>query len=38
MPKSTVRANARTMPEATNRRAFLRSVVAAGPASLRLRP
>ena len=30
MPKATVRANARTLPEPTNRRAFLRSVVAAG--------
>ena len=30
MPNATVRANARTLPEAINRRAFLRSVVAAG--------
>ena len=30
MPKATARANAQALPEATNRRAFLRSVVAAG--------
>ena len=30
MPKATVRANARTLPEATNRRAVLGAVLAAG--------
>ena len=30
MPKSTLRANAQALPEPTNRRSFLRSVVAAG--------